>query len=323
MQSVTATASQPQTTTNSAYWQVFLDIVAYVLPVTIPVGLLGNLTIVVVISRVKGGVGKSAKVYYQAMAIAEAWMLIHLHLVQFFLQFGPPEWGLPSLTIIGNNASCVYIRWSYWIGGFLATWLYVGLTTERLVAVFDPLRARQKLNRRTGQLGVVGLFAASWAMWGYINLHDTALTGTWCDPGSFNYSLFSVYIVLYIMMDYFVPTALTVVLNVLLLWKTVVLARGRQHMSAGTSEKEKATLNTELRRNLTVVITCALHTMIYVPFASLMIMAMMAGYHDNEAVFSLNQWFHVLTSLCYCVNFFVYFTRIPNFRNTLLCRSQK
>ena len=139
-----------QTITTTFVQFIGAPIIEYVFPVFGPIGLLGNLAIIVGMARVKREFSKSLRFYYIALAVAEFVEVTYYLDAEFY------EYGLWYLTdgkwknSFFNSSiwSCKIIQalflGSDTVGGFTV----VCLGIERVIAVTWPLRAKRILTFR-------------------------------------------------------------------------------------------------------------------------------------------------------------------------------
>lgn len=303
-------------------------------PLLVLVGLLGNTVSIVVFRKLHLGIGRSALLYYTAIAVCEIWMLVHLQFINFFLGFGLRFFGVQGLSFWQvSTLLCRLHRFSYWFGGHVAIWLYVALSADRTIAIFTPIKSRYRLTRCRAIASLSAIVATGLALHGPICLGTSQINphaGNWCDPGSCEIRLLRTFVTIYVLEVYLLPTAITTVLNAVLLCKTVSLSHSRVRLSAGNCDLARSMFRRrEVARSVTVLTVCSVHIVFYWPFPILYCLYL---YHEPDPsstsefgarLYSMSMLAHILTGVCYCMNFFIYFARIPGFKNAVLCRKSQ
>lgn len=161
--------------TESALGNFHYVFAAYVLPVVVVFGLVQNGWAAFVLARLTNGVGKTARVYYMALSLADMGNLLSL-LVLFWLSLGlqfstggafylkvpytldilfyifsfcvvpytrPPAARPPSAQALTTRSwACKLSRSLYIMFPHILNWVYLLMCFERLVAVVWPLWAK-------------------------------------------------------------------------------------------------------------------------------------------------------------------------------------
>lgn len=249
--------------------------ISYVLPVICVLAFVENLAILVVLSRLKAGIGHSARIYYSLLAAFNFINVATLHLIN--------SWSTMGLQYATQNSfffSAVnYIPWVCKIirsqaSGFsvLVSWTYVLLNVERVFAIAFPLRAKSTFSVRQNMMyvGVVSVFGVLvWAY--YLYIMQTGPTAILMGPviclaDSSSLAKAIIYQLINSGAIYVLPPALNLFLGLLLLAIIQHQQKRRAHLMSGTSGKSADTPSSAAIAGGIVVVTIALvHAIIDLP----------------------------------------------------------
>ena len=123
-------------------WQLGLNIRFWSDAVIIPIGILGNLLSLIVVTR-KQNRTLSCSVYMGALAVADTLTLIGQSGLWMIANILPSVWGMEKLGIMCTV--CCYILFSSSFGGVM---MILALLAERVIAVTFPLKAAVLLSPR-------------------------------------------------------------------------------------------------------------------------------------------------------------------------------
>lgn len=297
----------------------------------IPLGICGNLLIIIAFVQLKNGVGKTLRFYYIALASCQIFIILSSQLMNFL------EYQLKVLTsdkfhvsISNMEVVCKLTKFFWQWSAHSQNWIYFAVNAERAISISSPLRSRALFTSSRACCAIAcavltGLPLAILTL--FVISHITVFTGlpicgtngklppamvlTWR-----LYSMFSVQLL---------PNLLSLALNLLVIITLRRIAQSRDQVFGQLSlrlQRRKA----ERHVTLTVTILSVINCCFYVPFGFLTLAETVARWYTNEIeqAFAL----HVVSSafLSFAVvtvttNVVFYYFRLRAFRLFVTCRN--
>ena len=312
-------------------------IIEYAFPVFGPIGVLGNLAIIVGMARVKREFSKSLRFYYIVLAVAE-FVEVSYYLYAIFYEFGlwfltDGKWKTKFLDL--SDLSCKILS-SLFIGSdAMCGFTVVCLGVERVIAMTWPLRAKGILTFRFSvifEMIVCTIFFLFEEPLLLIVYDLEYVPFYWAPVCSYNFSL--AVTTIYMMIEEAVPlifTILSFAITVYLSMKIVLTKYAHhkltQRSNPSGAETAGAKLSArELSNVLTLIALNVVHLLIYLPTCLFYLMyTVLAQTPADESltivIFNLAQIFNQLIIIPHAINVFVYMFRSRAFRVALFGES--
>ena len=310
-------------------------IIEYVFPVFGPIGLIGNLAIIVGMARVKREFSNSLRFYYIALAVAE-FVEVNYYLDGVFYELGiwyltDGKWKTKFLDL--SDWSCkilisLFIG-SDTVGGFTV----VCLGVERVIAVTWPLRAKGILTFRFSIIFetivcTIFLIIEEPLILMVYDLEYDYTQFYWAPLCNYNFSL--AVTTIYMLIEEAVPlifTVLSFVITVYLSIKIVLTKYAHHKLTQGFNssgaESAGAKLSArELSNVLTLIVLNVMHLLIYLPTGFLYVLYTVLSQTSADesltiAVLNVGALCNELIIIPRSINVFVYLFRSRAFRIAL------
>ena len=295
----------------------------YCEPVLCVVSLLGNIAVLLGMTRVKHGFSSSVRFYYSVIAIAELVVVGCYYLVGDFLETGIAylvSGGAfyPILTYNATNWSCKLLN-ALWMGPeYLCGWTFVCLGVERVIAVTWPLRAKRLLTLRFSVLletTVNLLVLVGFLVLLCIDYKIDPQYGCWYDF-SLPFTQF------YIMLEETIPLVSSFISLGISIYLVVTVARSmlmRSHISSGGRISAR-----EVSSVATLMLLDVVHLIVYIPDSIFYWMYSFTVVNPSALDNSLSFTIYRLADLTdefilipHTLTFFIHFFRSSAFRKAL------
>lgn len=295
----------------------------YCEPVLCAVSLIGNITVLIGMARVKHGFSRSVRFYYSMLAIGELLLVDGLYFVGDFLETGiaylvSGGTYYPILTYDATDLSCKLLSALWLVSDNIAGYTLVCLGIERIIAVTWPLRAKTILTLRFSVLLETTIVLLANISFLPLLLMDYTLVpqyGCWYD-----YSL--PYTRFYIMLEIVIPllsSLLSLGFSAYLVVKLILsmLARRGLSNSAGISARELSNIATLLFLDVA-------HVIVYIPDGIFYWMYSLTVVNPDAlnaalafTLYRLANIFDELLLVPHALTFFILFFRSGAFRKAL------
>lgn len=325
-------ATAQQTNSNILNLSLLLESFVYTIFTVIgSVVLLGipmNVTTIYVFLRLRHGVGKSARVYYIALAGSELVVVCWYHVIGLLISNGIAK-QLRMLTTLNLNTSNLYVcklaRAVWFVAEHSVNWLYVAFSAEKLMSIQNPLMSRRQFTAKHA-LVICLMCVASGLPFGAIESVIISITGN-LNTGLSSCSTTNNYPLLVTVerfvsafVIFIVPTISTLTINGVIIRKLQRNTKMREELT-----KHNAHVTKESQAAVTVVLMSLLHCLFYTPAALLTILQ---SWYLTWNVLDYARFYFDLfviassfTGLAHLSNFILYFARIPVFRHFITCSS--
>ena len=290
-----------------------LTINKYAAPITLPVGLVGNILILILMHRPFMKTSTSA-VYFKILAVGDS-----LHLLMHFT--GPwmskhndkDLWGYYDIT-------CKMQMILMTTGFTWPAWIIVAMTAERLVAVCFPFRAKKWLTVKMAGVVCVAITLLSFVLWSAVYLPYGVSTGP-CDRKLLKEITEEYTILLAAILYTYVPTPLLIIMNTVIVWQLIRARKQRDKMTATIGST-----NSKVSRVTVMAVTVSLVYLVLTLPSSFITNLDIMGIDTGKLVEMLRgdqikfcrQVFNVLRELNHAINFLLYLLILPKVRNELV-----
>ena len=136
-------------------------------PIFIMIGLIGNAIIIIIMPRKEIKVGKSPRFYYISVAVADFINIFNSWFLWAFFKDSLYMWtdGKYSINIaISHIISCRTITTIWVFSEIYSDYSVLALSIERVIALFNPLKAKSILTRKIRFLILVVILMPAWLL---------------------------------------------------------------------------------------------------------------------------------------------------------------
>lgn len=320
-----ATSLMPVVTTGaplgnpglSPLMQVWVHIIYISAPMIFFVGIVGNsLTVVVMVRSSFRRLNTS--VYLTALALADTICLFCQRLTRSWLEFVfnllidvISKWGCKALMFVHFSMSCT------------SSWLIVAMTLERLIVVWEPLKAKRICTRRRA-LAVVCLVyflscaANTYTFFTFDMLYEPSDGYYYCLQQNERNQLIST-LVDFCLYSFF-PSLFLLSSNILLIWKIKQSQKMQRALTIGANGnlKEEASRK-KTNTNIMLLGVSFTFLALTTPTALFQLVQSLVKFPTTEEILIIREILNVLSSANHAINFFLYCISGPKFRSEL-CR---
>ena len=314
------------------YYQVISFLTVY--PAIVAIGLIGNALIICIMPRTKVQICRSTKLYYLIIAIADMANLINSWVIWTFLDeslylLTNGKFNLPLAKSGNIQCKAIYTIWV--ITEDVSNYTEIALAIERIIAITIPLKSKYFLGMKFSLFLILIctippiLFTVplTFLVVGITNAPGLAITNSICEKDA-SHPLIQEYTILLIIFTYLLHELIGLIVVLVLSYKLIKIARTRlgstRNLELHSSRPEHLILSREFGSSLVIFILTLINFAVFLPTS---LLEWIYFYADVEQFGGLA--ICILDSICiaHSLNFFVYYFRIPSFKQAISLEGPK